>query len=168
MNKDTMCSSTQENQSPQNVKEEVLLQIPDCLVELIDKSEPLELALILSGDKEEIMEKLKGEKTSSTSGKNNNEIDWQELSPKLEEYKSGVAKAIAEGTGHIIKGILTCSNSYSQKVTYCHTYKSFNSMILIDVNRWVIWNQTIVIVKSHGLTVWLLFYDTRVIVAFCI
>ncbi|KAL1197468.1 Protein EARLY-RESPONSIVE TO DEHYDRATION 7 [Cardamine amara subsp. amara] len=114
MNKETMSSSsTQETQSPQNVKEEVLLQIPDCLVNLVDQSEPLELVLILSGDKEEI---VKGDKTSSTSGKNNNEIDWKELSPKLEEYKSIVAKAIAQGTGHIIKGILTCSNSYSQKV----------------------------------------------------
>ncbi|XP_010420660.2 PREDICTED: protein EARLY-RESPONSIVE TO DEHYDRATION 7, chloroplastic [Camelina sativa] len=77
-----MSSSTQQNQSPQNVK-----------------SEPLKLALSLSGEDGEIvgnpnfLEDFMGEKSSSTS-----------------------TKAIAEGTGHIIKGIFTCSNSYSKKI----------------------------------------------------
>ncbi|KAL1197475.1 Protein EARLY-RESPONSIVE TO DEHYDRATION 7 [Cardamine amara subsp. amara] len=113
-----MASSTQQNQSPQNVKEEVLLQIPDRRVTLVDKSETLDDGKIV--ESLEFIEDFKGEKTSSTSstsGKNNNdEIDWKEFSPKAEEYKSVVAKAIAGGTGHIIKGIFTCSNSYSKKV----------------------------------------------------
>ncbi|XP_010490004.1 PREDICTED: protein EARLY-RESPONSIVE TO DEHYDRATION 7, chloroplastic-like [Camelina sativa] len=77
-----MSSSTQQNQSPQNVK-----------------SEPLKLALSFSGEDGEIvgnlnfLEDFMGEKSSSTS-----------------------TKAIAEGTGHIIKGIFTCSNSYSKKI----------------------------------------------------
>ncbi|XP_010468350.2 PREDICTED: protein EARLY-RESPONSIVE TO DEHYDRATION 7, chloroplastic-like [Camelina sativa] len=77
-----MSSSTQQNQSPQNVK-----------------SEPLKLALSFSGGDGEIvgnpnfLEDFMGEKSSSTS-----------------------TKAIAEGTGHIIKGIFTCSNSYSKKI----------------------------------------------------
>ncbi|KAF3573876.1 hypothetical protein F2Q69_00059159 [Brassica cretica] len=55
------------------------------------------------------------DKDGDSLGKNNNEIDWKEFSPKAEEYKNVVAKAIAEGTGHIIKGIFICSNSFSKK-----------------------------------------------------
>ncbi|KAG7582845.1 Senescence/spartin-associated [Arabidopsis suecica] len=117
-----MSSPTQQNQSPQKVNEEILLENPDDRVHLVDKSEPLELALSFLGEDGEIMENpeflgdFMGEKFSSASGMNNNEIDWKEYAPKAEEYKSVVAKAIAEGTGHIIKGIFTCSNSYSKKI----------------------------------------------------
>lgn len=119
-----MSSPTQQNQSPQKVNEEVLLENPDDRVHLVDKPEPLELALSFLGEDGEIMENpeflgdFMWEKSSSASGMNNNEIDWKEYAPKAEEYKSVVAKAIAEETGHIIKGIFTCSNSYSKKVSY--------------------------------------------------
>ncbi|AEE76526.1 Senescence/spartin-associated [Arabidopsis suecica] len=94
-----MSTSTQENQSAQAVNEEVLLENPDYGVQIVDKSELLELALSFLGEDGEIMENpeflgdIMGEKSSSTS-----------------------AKAIAVGTGHIIKGIFTCSNSYSKKI----------------------------------------------------
>ncbi|CAH2053103.1 unnamed protein product [Thlaspi arvense] len=39
-----MSSSTKQNPSTQNVKEEVLLRIPDCRVHLVDESKTLELA----------------------------------------------------------------------------------------------------------------------------
>lgn len=119
-----MSSSTQQYQSPQNVKEEVFLQTPKCIGHLVDKSEPLKLALSFSGEDGEIvgnpefLEDFMGEKSSSISSKNGNEIDWEEFAPQAEEYKSVVAKAIAGGTGHIIKGIFTCSNFYSKKVSY--------------------------------------------------
>lgn len=65
----------------------------------------------------EILEELMREHSCFSSlSKNNNEIDWKEFSPNAEEYKSAVAKAIAEGSGHIIKGIFSCSNSFSKKV----------------------------------------------------
>ncbi|XP_033143248.1 senescence/dehydration-associated protein At4g35985, chloroplastic [Brassica rapa] len=65
----------------------------------------------------EILEELMREHSCFSSlSKNKNEIDWKEFSPKAEEYKNVVAKAIAEGTGHIIKGIFICSNSFSKMV----------------------------------------------------
>ncbi|KFK39628.1 hypothetical protein AALP_AA3G268400 [Arabis alpina] len=177
-----MSSSIQQNQSPKNVKEEVLLLIPECRVHLLDASEPLELAsgefklvkvssannvtlemvvrvghdhqwpvvkdepvekvnardyiftlpvkdgnprrygVAFSGQEEDVdkslefLEKFMKENSCFSSLSNNNEIDWKEFAPKADEYKSVVAKAIAGGTGHIIKGIFTCSNSYSKKV----------------------------------------------------
>lgn len=165
------------------MKEDILLQIPGCIVHLANASEPLELAsgdfklvkvssdesltlamlvrvgldlqwlvgkdepmvkvnahdyLFTLQDKDgdslgykvtfsdeeedvfkklEILEELMRENSCLSSlSKTNNEIDWKEFSPKAGEYKNLVAKAIAEGTGHIIKGIFTCSNSFSQKV----------------------------------------------------
>lgn len=178
-----MSSAIQQNPSPQNVKEEVLLQIPGCRVHLIDESEPVELAsgefklvkvssednvtlamiirvghdlqwpfvkdelvvkvnardylftlpveegdplrygVTFSGEEGDVVKSLevledfmRENSCFSSSSKNNNEIDWKEFSPKADEYKSVVAKAIAGGTGHIIKGIFACSNSYSKKV----------------------------------------------------
>ncbi|CAA7037195.1 unnamed protein product [Microthlaspi erraticum] len=169
----------------QNVKEEILLQIPGCKVHLIDESEQVELAsgefklvkvssdnkmtlemivrvgldlqwpvvkdhtlvkvnareylftlpvedsdrlrygVTFSGEDGDVVNSLEFLEgfmrenscfSSLSSSKNNNEIDWKEYSPKAGEYKSVVAKAIAGGTGHIIKGIFACSNSYSKKV----------------------------------------------------
>lgn len=124
-----MSSSTQHNQSPQNVKEEVLLQISDCSVSLVDsKSKLLELALSFSGEEGEIvetavfLEDFMLENCSNSSGEKRSEIDWVEFAPKAEDYKSNLAKAIAGGTGHIIKGIFTCSNSYFKKVSYILTH----------------------------------------------
>lgn len=54
--------------------------------------------------------------SSSASSKVNNGIDWKEFAPRIEDYNNVVAKAIAGGTGHIIRGIFSLSNAYSNQV----------------------------------------------------
>lgn len=53
---------------------------------------------------------------SSSSRGNINGIDWKEFAPKIEDYNNVVAKAIAGGTGHIIRGMFKCSNAYTNQV----------------------------------------------------
>ncbi|CAK7337507.1 unnamed protein product [Dovyalis caffra] len=50
---------------------------------------------------------------STTTTKN---IDWKEFAPRIEDYNNVLAKAIAHGTGQIVKGIFICSNIYSTQV----------------------------------------------------
>ncbi|KAL2342570.1 hypothetical protein Fmac_003855 [Flemingia macrophylla] len=50
-----------------------------------------------------------------TLSKKNN-LDWKEFAPKVDDYNHFLAKAIAEGTGQIVKGIFICSNAYTNKV----------------------------------------------------
>ncbi|KAJ1437998.1 Senescence/spartin-associated [Sesbania bispinosa] len=45
-----------------------------------------------------------------------NNLDWKEFAPKVEDYNHFLAKAIAGGTGQIVKGIFICSNAYTNKV----------------------------------------------------
>ncbi|CAH8389590.1 unnamed protein product [Eruca vesicaria subsp. sativa] len=52
----------------------------------------------------------------SSSSKVNNGIDWKEFAPRIEDYNNVVAKAIAGGTGHIIRGLFSCSNAYTNQV----------------------------------------------------
>ncbi|XP_076905413.1 senescence/dehydration-associated protein At4g35985, chloroplastic-like [Bidens hawaiensis] len=52
--------------------------------------------------------------TSSSSRKT--DIDWKEFAPRIEAYNNVIAKAIAEGTGQIVKGIFICSNAYTNQV----------------------------------------------------
>ncbi|KAF8052053.1 hypothetical protein N665_1619s0006 [Sinapis alba] len=54
--------------------------------------------------------------SSSSSLRVNNGIDWKEFAPRIEDYNNVVAKAIAGGTGHIIRGIFKCSNAYTNQV----------------------------------------------------
>ncbi|KAJ9551143.1 hypothetical protein OSB04_015188 [Centaurea solstitialis] len=44
------------------------------------------------------------------------DIDWKEFAPKVDAYNNFLAKAIANGTGQIVKGIFTCSNAYTNQV----------------------------------------------------
>ncbi|CAL0332506.1 unnamed protein product [Lupinus luteus] len=44
------------------------------------------------------------------------DLDWKEFAPKVEDYNHFLAKAIAEGTGQIVKGIFMCSNAYTNQV----------------------------------------------------
>ncbi|ONK69803.1 uncharacterized protein A4U43_C05F26900 [Asparagus officinalis] len=44
------------------------------------------------------------------------EVYWRDYAPKIDEYNGVLAKAIARGTGEIVKGIFTCSNAYSNQV----------------------------------------------------
>jgi spartin len=41
---------------------------------------------------------------------------WTELAPRVEDYNSVVGKAIAAGSGQIIKGLFICSNAYTAQV----------------------------------------------------
>ncbi|KAG6658397.1 senescence/dehydration-associated protein At4g35985, chloroplastic-like [Carya illinoinensis] len=51
--------------------------------------------------------------TSTTRNKN---VDWKEFAPRMEDYNNVLAKAIAGGTGQIVRGIFTCSNAYVNQV----------------------------------------------------
>ncbi|OIW08925.1 hypothetical protein TanjilG_05901 [Lupinus angustifolius] len=44
------------------------------------------------------------------------DLDWKEFAPRVEDYNHFLAKAIAEGTGQIVKGIFMCSNAYTNQV----------------------------------------------------
>ncbi|XVF49107.1 hypothetical protein PTKIN_Ptkin03bG0242000 [Pterospermum kingtungense] len=43
-------------------------------------------------------------------------VDWKEYAPRIEDYNHVLAKAIAGGTGQIVKGIFICSNAYTSQV----------------------------------------------------
>lgn len=43
-------------------------------------------------------------------------VDWKEFAPKVEGYNNVLARAIAGGTGQIVKGIFKCSNAYANQV----------------------------------------------------
>ncbi|KAJ7973789.1 Senescence/dehydration-associated protein [Quillaja saponaria] len=43
-------------------------------------------------------------------------VEWKEYAPRVEDYNHFLAKAIAGGTGQIVRGIFICSNAYSNKV----------------------------------------------------
>ncbi|KAJ9128513.1 hypothetical protein P3X46_034927 [Hevea brasiliensis] len=52
---------------------------------------------------------------SATSTRSRN-LDWKEFAPSVEDYNNVLAKAIAGGTGQLVKGIFKCSNAYSNQV----------------------------------------------------
>ncbi|KAI3908862.1 hypothetical protein MKW98_029412, partial [Papaver atlanticum] len=43
-------------------------------------------------------------------------LNWEEFAPRIEDYNGVLAKAIANGTGEIIKGIFKLSNAYTKQV----------------------------------------------------
>ncbi|PON45164.1 Senescence/spartin-associated [Parasponia andersonii] len=43
-------------------------------------------------------------------------VDWKEFAPRVENYNNVLAKAIAGGTGQIVKGIFKLSNAYANQV----------------------------------------------------
>ncbi|KAF5743000.1 hypothetical protein HS088_TW09G01062 [Tripterygium wilfordii] len=43
-------------------------------------------------------------------------VDWRDFAPKIEDYNNFLAKAIAGGSGHIVKGMFKCSNAYANQV----------------------------------------------------
>ncbi|GAB4839024.1 hypothetical protein Ancab_028552 [Ancistrocladus abbreviatus] len=53
--------------------------------------------------------------SNSTLAQRNN-IDWKQFAPKIEDYNGVLAKAIAGGTGQIVRGIFICSNAYTNQV----------------------------------------------------
>ncbi|CAI9759016.1 unnamed protein product [Fraxinus pennsylvanica] len=54
--------------------------------------------------------------TGSSSSRRKEELKWKEFAPTVDNYNSVLAKAIAGGTGKIVKGIFTCSNAYTNMV----------------------------------------------------
>lgn len=66
--------------------------------------------------------------TSTAAAKKNKGVDWKEFAPRVDDYNNFLAKAIAGGTGHIVKGIFLCSNAYTNQVcfnlvlTSCYRY----------------------------------------------
>ncbi|XP_052182696.1 senescence/dehydration-associated protein At4g35985, chloroplastic-like isoform X3 [Diospyros lotus] len=52
---------------------------------------------------------------SSSSGQSK-DLNWKEFAPAVEDYNNFLAKAIAGGTGKIVKGIFKCSNAYTNQV----------------------------------------------------
>ncbi|KAK4759764.1 hypothetical protein SAY87_022895 [Trapa incisa] len=53
---------------------------------------------------------------SSSYPASNQNIDWKEFAPRINDYNSVLARAIAGGTGQIVKGIFMCSNAYTNQV----------------------------------------------------
>lgn len=45
-------------------------------------------------------------------------LDWEQFAPRVEDYNHFLAKAIAGGTGQIVKGIFMCSNAYTNQVLF--------------------------------------------------
>lgn len=55
---------------------------------------------------------------SGSASTRKNDIDWKEFAPRIDNYNNFLAKAIAGGTGQIIKGIFKCSNAYTNQVCF--------------------------------------------------
>lgn len=172
-----------ENSQPKNLRQETLIQIPECRVHLMDEGEAVELAngefmllrifdqdvslatIVKIGEdlqwpltKDEPVVKLDSLSylfslpmkdgdplsygvsfpehygaslglqldsflkvhscfTGLTSTKSKG-VDWKEFAPRVEGYNNFLAKAIAGGTGQIVKGIFKCSNAYTNQVCY--------------------------------------------------
>ncbi|VVA98843.1 unnamed protein product [Arabis nemorensis] len=93
----------------------------------VKDGDPLSYGVTFSGDERDValvnslklLDQFLSENSCfsySVSSKVNNGIDWQEFAPRIEDYNNVVAKAIAGGTGHIIRGIFNCSNAYTNQV----------------------------------------------------
>uniref|UniRef100_A0A5B6YYP8 Senescence domain-containing protein n=1 Tax=Davidia involucrata TaxID=16924 RepID=A0A5B6YYP8_DAVIN len=54
--------------------------------------------------------------SSSSSSTRKKDLIWKEFAPKIEDYNNVLARAIAGGTGQIVKGIFKCSNAYTNQV----------------------------------------------------
>lgn len=58
---------------------------------------------------------------SSSASTRKSGVDWKEFAPRIDDYNNFLAKAIAGGTGQIIKGIFKCSNAYTNQVCFQFT-----------------------------------------------
>ncbi|XP_054787331.1 senescence/dehydration-associated protein At4g35985, chloroplastic-like [Prosopis cineraria] len=54
--------------------------------------------------------------TGLKSSSRKNDLDWKEFAPKVDDYNHFLAKAIAGGTGQIVRGIFMCSNAYTNQI----------------------------------------------------
>ncbi|XP_062090902.1 senescence/dehydration-associated protein At4g35985, chloroplastic-like [Humulus lupulus] len=53
---------------------------------------------------------------STTAQPQSKGVDWKEFAPRVENYNNFLAKAIAGGTGHIVKGIFMLTDAYANQV----------------------------------------------------
>ncbi|KAL1824120.1 hypothetical protein ACET3Z_010898 [Daucus carota] len=53
---------------------------------------------------------------SKVSTSRNKDVDWKEFAPRINDYNSVLARAIAGGTGQIVRGIFILSNAYTNQV----------------------------------------------------
>jgi len=53
---------------------------------------------------------------SCPASSRNKNTDWKEFAPRMDDYNNVLARAIAGGTGQIVKGIFICSNAYTNQV----------------------------------------------------
>lgn len=53
---------------------------------------------------------------AASSSSSKEVVNWKEFAPAVDEYNSVLARAIAGGTGQIVKGIFICNNAYSNQV----------------------------------------------------
>lgn len=54
--------------------------------------------------------------TTVSNSTKKKDIQWKEFAPRIDDYNNVLAKAIAGGTGQIVKGIFKCSNAYTNQV----------------------------------------------------
>lgn len=54
--------------------------------------------------------------SSSAANRSKGGIDWKEFAPQVEDYKGYLARALAGGTGQVVKGIFYLSNAYTNQV----------------------------------------------------
>ncbi|XP_050365913.1 senescence/dehydration-associated protein At4g35985, chloroplastic-like [Argentina anserina] len=54
--------------------------------------------------------------SNSSATKNFKGVDWKEYALRIEDYNNVLAKAIAGGTGQIVRGIFMCSNAYANQL----------------------------------------------------
>lgn len=68
-----------------------------------------------------------------SNNNNNKEVNWKEFAPRIEDYNNVLARAIAGGTGQIVKGIFMCSNAYTNQVFISLIYKKFKKVHMVLV-----------------------------------
>lgn len=54
--------------------------------------------------------------SSSSTASQRKGVNWKEFAPRMGDYNNVLARAIAGGTGQIVKGIFYCSNAYTNQV----------------------------------------------------
>ncbi|KAB5514353.1 hypothetical protein DKX38_028259 [Salix brachista] len=52
----------------------------------------------------------------ASSARDTRNVDWKEFAPNVDYYNNFLSKAIAGGTGQVVKGIFKCSNAYTNQV----------------------------------------------------
>lgn len=67
--------------------------------------------------------------TAAAASKSSNSpgVFWKDFAPRIDDYNGVLAKAIAAGTGQIVKGIFKCTNAYVKQVSiFCIFVLHFN------------------------------------------